>query len=104
MQIFDLKAMKAYSYEERNKNVFYSTREFKARIIELEPGGAMPVCQMDNYVIFYVITGTAMIEVNGEKTILAEGQCLITVPANISMQTEQGVKIMGIQITKNQAN
>ncbi|QGP93326.1 hypothetical protein MGLY_27330 [Neomoorella glycerini] len=64
----------------------------------------MPACQMDNYVIFYVIKGTVIIEVNGERTILKEGQGLITVPATISMQTEQGVKIMGIQITKNQAN
>jgi len=57
MQVFDLKAMKAYPYEERDKNVFYKTKEFKARIIELPAGGEMPTCEMASYVIFYVIEG-----------------------------------------------
>lgn len=35
MQVFDLKAMGAYPYEERDKSILYKAKEFKARIIEL---------------------------------------------------------------------
>jgi len=100
MQIFNLKTMKSYPYEERDKNVFYKAKEFKVRIIELPPGGEMPTCEMLSYVIFYVIKGTAKAKVNQEKIILKEGQCLITEPAILSMKTQDGVKMMGIQIMK----
>ena len=100
MPLFDLKTMKSYPYEERDKNVFYKAKEFKARIIELPPGGEMPTCEMLSYVIFYVIKGTAEAKVNQEKIILKEGQCLIIEPATLSMKTQNGVKMMGIQIMK----
>ena len=100
MQLFNLKTMKSYPYEERDKNVFYKAKEFKARIIELPPGGEMPTCEMLSYVIFYVIKGTAEAKVNQEKIILKVGQCLITEPATLSMKTQNGVKMMGIQIMK----
>lgn len=100
MQLFNLKTMKSYLYEERNKNVFYKAKEFKARIIELPPGGEMPTCEMLSYVIFYVIKGTVEVRVNQEKTILKEGQCLIVEPATLSMKTQNSVKMMGIQIMK----
>jgi quercetin dioxygenase-like cupin family protein len=100
MQLFNLKTMKSYPYEERDKNVFYKAKEFKARIIELPPGGEMSTCEMLSYVIFYVIKGTAEAKVNQEKIILKEGQCLITEPATLSMKTQDGVKMMGIQIIK----
>ena len=38
MQVFDLKEMKSFPYEERDKNVFYKEDGFKIRIIELPPG------------------------------------------------------------------
>ncbi|OGD16890.1 hypothetical protein A2V47_05700 [Candidatus Atribacteria bacterium RBG_19FT_COMBO_35_14] len=100
MQAFNLKTMKSHPYEERDKNVFYKAKEFKARIIELPPGGEMPTCEMLSYVIFYVVKGTAEAKVNQEKIILKEGQCLITEPAILSMKTQDGVKMMGIQIMK----
>jgi quercetin dioxygenase-like cupin family protein len=100
MQLFNLKTMKSYPYEERDKNVFYKAKEFKVRIIELPPGGEMPTCEMLSYVIFYFIKGTAEAKVNQEKIILKEGQCLITEPAILSMKTQDGVKMMGIQIMK----
>jgi len=100
MQLFNLKTMKSYPYEERDKNVFYKAKELKVRIIELPPGGEMPTCEMLSYVIFYVIKGTAKAKVNQEKIILKEGQCLITEPAILSMKTQDGVKMMGIQIMK----
>ena len=100
MQVFDLKAMKAYPYEERDKNVFYKAEEFKARIIELPAGGEMPTCEMASYVIFYVIEGAAEVRVNQEIINIKEGQCLITEPATLSMRTNDGAKIMGIQVVK----
>lgn len=100
MQAFNLKTMKSYPYEDRHKNVFYKAKEFKTRIIELPPGGEMPICEMVSYVIFYVIKGTVEVRVNQEKTILKEGQCLIVEPATLSMKTQNGVKMMGIQIIK----
>jgi quercetin dioxygenase-like cupin family protein len=72
----------------------------KARIIELPPDGEMPTCEMLSHVIFYVIKGTAEAKVNQEKIILKEGQCLITEPAILSIKTQEGVKMMGIQIMK----
>ena len=100
MQVFDLKTMISHPYEERDKNVFYKVKEFKARIIELPPGGEIPTCEMASYIIFYVIEGAAEVKVNQEKAIIKEGQCLITDPATLSMRTKNGVKIMGIQVVK----
>ena len=100
MKIFDLNAMKAWPYEERDKNVFFRTPEFKARIIELPPKGVMPECKMTSYVVFTVMDGEATVTVNQKQTRLQAGQCLITEPATLSMRTEKGVKIIGIQITK----
>lgn len=100
MELFDIKIMKAYPYEERDKNVFYKTKEFKARIIELPANGKMPTCEMASYVMFYFLEGEAEVKVNLEKTTIKQGQCLITEPATLSMKTENGVKIMGIQIVK----
>jgi len=101
MQVFALKTMVSYLYEERDKNVFYKAKEFKTRIIELSPGGEMPTCEMNSYVIFYVLEGEAEVRASLEKVTIKEGQCLITEPATLSMKTEKGVKIMGVQIVKN---
>ena len=100
MQIFDLKSMQSHDYEQRHKNVFFKTPEFKARIIDLPPGGEMPDCDMASYVVFTVIEGSAMVTVNQETTQLQTGHCLMTEPAKLSMKTETGVKILGLQITK----
>ncbi len=101
MQVFDIKAMAVHPYEERDRNIFYKAKEFKARIIELPAGGEMPTCEMTSHVIFYFIEGAAEVMVNQEKVNIKEGQCLITEPATLSMKTNDGVKIMGIQVVKN---
>lgn len=100
MQIFDLKEMRAHPLEERDKNIFYQAEEFKMRIVELSPGEEIPSCEMESYVIFYVVEGEAQVGVNEEKVELKKGQCLATEPVTMSMRTESGVKIMGIQIQK----
>ncbi|MBW2092937.1 MAG: hypothetical protein JRI34_12550 [Deltaproteobacteria bacterium] len=100
MKVFDLTEITAHPYEEREKNIFYQAREFKTRIIELLPGGQMPACEMSSYVIFYVLDGKAKVTVNSESVTLKEKQCLITKPATVSMKTEGGARLMGIQIAK----
>ena len=100
MKIFDLNNMKALPYDQREKNVFYQTKEFKTRIIELPPGGQIPSCEMASYVIFYVLGGEANVVVNSEKVLIKKEQCLITEPATISMKTESGIRLMGIQVVK----
>lgn len=104
MKVFDLNTMQAVEYAERGKNVFYSTPEFKTRIIELPAGGEMPQCEMASHVVFVVIDGTAIVTADQQEVHLKAGQCLITEPATLSMKTEKGVKIMGIQIQKQQEN
>ena len=100
MFVFDVQGMEAHPYEERDQNVFFKTRELKTRVIELSPGGEIPSCEMDSYVIFYVLRGAAEVTVNQEKVNIQEGQVLITEPATLSMQTDRGVKLMGIQVRK----
>ena len=88
-------------YEERDKNVFYEAKEFKARIIELQAGGKIPNCEMTSYVIFYVLDGNAEVSVNQKKTPVKEGQCFISDPSTISMMSDKCVKMFGIQVVKN---
>jgi mannose-6-phosphate isomerase-like protein (cupin superfamily) len=102
MKIFDLSEMTAAPYELRGRNVFYQANEFKTRIIELPAGGQIPYCEMASYVIFYVLDGEVKVTVNTELVSLKKNQCLITEPSTFSMQTDNGVKIMGIQIAKKE--
>jgi quercetin dioxygenase-like cupin family protein len=98
MKIFPLNDIYVYPYEERAKNVFFEAEKFKTRMIQIEPGGKLPDCQMKSHVIFYVISGEANVEVNGEKAVLKQGDCLISEPGDFSLKSENGVRILGIQI------
>lgn len=98
MRIFAPDGIKAQPYEERHLNVFYQVPEFKMRIIQLPPGGALPDCQMREHVIFFVLSGSATILIDGETSSLTQGQCLVSPPASFRMTSQDGVKIMGIQI------
>ena len=100
MQIFDLNKIKSFPYEKRDKNVFYLTKEFKTRIINLAAGEEIPECEMASYVIFYIIEGEAIVTVNSEEKVINAGKCLISEPAILSLNTNHGVKILGIQISK----
>lgn len=98
MKIFDLMDLNAESYENRNVNVFFKNDQFKTRIIVLEPGGAIPECQMDSFVMFYVLKGEVLLQKNQETSILKENQLFISEPALVSMETTLGARLMGIQI------
>lgn len=98
MKVFDLTEMKIFPYEDREKNVFYQAEGFKTRIIELPAGGKMPLCRMSEHVIFVVLDGKVTVTGNSTKMDLKEKNCLITEPADLSMHTKKGVRILGIQI------
>jgi mannose-6-phosphate isomerase-like protein (cupin superfamily) len=98
MRIFDLNKIQSFPYEERGKNVFYYKDKFKTRIINLTADEEIPECEMASYVIFYVIEGEAEVTVNSKKKVINSGMCMITEPAKLSLKTDSGVKVFGIQI------
>ncbi|MBS3781513.1 MAG: cupin domain-containing protein [Candidatus Thermoplasmatota archaeon] len=95
MEIFDLKSME-------EKQEIYKEEEFKIRHIPLSEGEKIPPCEMPTYVIFYVLEGEAEVTVDDESVTLSKGKGLITEPATLSMETKEGVKILGIQISKGE--
>lgn len=100
MKKFDIAWMEASGYDHREKNIFYQTREFKMRVIGLAPGESLPKCEMASHVVFLCIEGEAEVSVGEEKISLSTGQCLVTEPATVSMTTETGARLLGIQIAK----
>jgi len=98
MKIFDLINIEAESYEKRAINVFFQNDLFKIRVIILEAGGKIPLCQMDTFVIFYVVKGEVVLRKNDESSTLKENQVFITEPALLSMESDLGARLMGIQI------
>jgi quercetin dioxygenase-like cupin family protein len=101
MEIFNLDSIESFPYKERDKNVFFKSKEFKTRIISLLPGEKIPECEMASYVIFIVLEGEVNVKVNKDEAILVKNQCLILEPSEISMQSINGARIVGIQIIKN---
>ncbi|MFP4202202.1 MAG: cupin domain-containing protein [Candidatus Acetothermia bacterium] len=95
MEVTDLKKLSP----EKGAEVFYETEEFSGRLIELPPGGKIPPCDMDTYVSFYVISGKAIVSVDDEETELQEGECMITEPGTLEMETKDGVRILGVQVS-----
>lgn len=98
MEIFNLMDLAAQGYENRQVNVFYQNDLFKTRVIVIEAGGKIPECQMDTYVMFYVIKGEVVLTKNDETAMLKENQVFITEPALLSMESVSGARLMGVQI------
>lgn len=101
MQTFNLNKMRAFPYEQRDKNVLYETDTFKTRLIELKAGDKMPPgepCKMESHVIFYIISGKIGITIDGEYSEAGEGHCVIAEPGNYQMDAKAPTKIMGVQI------
>jgi quercetin dioxygenase-like cupin family protein len=99
---FDIRDMKAHEYDQRARNVFYETPEFKMRVIDLPPGGGVPSCEMASHVVFVCVDGEAAVTVDGEEAMLFAAQGIVTEPATVSMRTETGARLLGIQITSQQ--
>jgi len=98
MLIFDLKTIKTFPYKDRDKNVFFKSDDFKARVINLIKNEEIPCCEMKDSVIFYVIDGEGEIEVNSKRDKIFTGNCVITEPATVSIKTKNGIKMLGVQI------
>ncbi len=98
MKIFDLMKLESEAYELREKNVFFQNNLFKTRVIDLKAGQKIPDCQMDCFVIFYVVRGEVLLRKNDEASTLKENQVFITEPALLSMETVNGARLMGVQI------
>ena len=104
MQLFNLKSMEAFPYEQRDKNELYRAENFKVRIIELQPGEKLPPeepCKMETHVIFYVVSGRIGLTVNEEYRELEEGACFVSEPAYYQMEAKEHTKLMGVQIAEN---
>ncbi|MHB8870205.1 MAG: cupin domain-containing protein [Thermoleophilia bacterium] len=99
MKMFDLTDMEAYGYGQRSKNVFHEAPEFKMRVIDLAPGGSIPLCEMTAHVVFVCVAGEALVTVEGDEVSLKPTQGLVTGPATMSMRSPNGAKLLGIQIT-----
>jgi len=102
MLTFDIVHMQAHEYDQREKNVFYEKPEFKLRIIDLASGQSMLKCDMMSHVVFVCVE--VEVSVGVDKTTISRGQCLVTMPATISMQTTKGARLLGIQITSRSTN
>ncbi len=102
MKILDFTKISDFPYEERQKNVLYKTDDFKIRIINLPAKGTMPECDMITHVVFVVMNGQVDITVNGKEYSLGEKQSLASEPATFSMRTDNGAKLMGIQIQEHE--
>lgn len=98
MQIYDLMNLEAKGYEQRQVNVFFQNDTFKTRVIVLESDGRIPACQMNSYVMFYVVEGEVRLTCDGTTSVLKEKQVFITEPALLSMESESGARLMGVQI------
>jgi len=98
MEIFDLNDSNVYPFEERDKNVLFHSGAFKVRLIQLEAGGEIPPCAMAMNVIFCVLQGKGIITINGQSNQAKPHSLIITPPATISMKTDEGMKVLGIQI------
>lgn len=56
MQVFNLKTMKSYPYEEREiKMSFIKLKNLKQELSNFHPAERMPICEMVSYVIFYAL-------------------------------------------------
>ncbi|MFP4363676.1 MAG: cupin domain-containing protein [Spirochaetia bacterium] len=102
MKIFDLMELDAEGYENRDVNVFFQNDVFKTRVIVLEAGGKIPPCQMDSFVMFYVVDGEVVVYKNEESSPLKKNQVFITEPALLSMESSSGARLMGVQIKTGQ--
>ena len=103
MDIFDLTKLVAEGHENRGVNVFYQNDLFKTRVIVLEAGGKIPECRMESYIMFYVVQGEVLLHKNDESSPLRAGQVFISEPTLISMESQAGARLLGVQIkTRNE--
>jgi mannose-6-phosphate isomerase-like protein (cupin superfamily) len=82
-----------------NKEVFCVTEHLKAQVTYLEAGNSIPPCKMDNDVLFYFLSGTGTITVDGDTEIIVIGDCVV-VPQQAesrSIHAESDLEILAVQ-------
>jgi len=100
MEIFDLNHILVHPFEERNRNVLFQNETFKIRLIQLEAGGEIVPCAMAMNVVFCVLQGQGIITVNGKTNEVKPHSLVVTPPATISMKSDEGMRVLGIQIVE----
>jgi mannose-6-phosphate isomerase-like protein (cupin superfamily) len=98
MEIIDLNDSNVYPFEEREKNVLFQSGTFKVRLIQLQAGEEIPPCARVMNVIFCVLQGEGSITVNEKSNQVKPHSLIITPPATISMKSNEGMRVLGIQI------
>jgi len=98
MEIFDLNDILVHPFEERDRSVLFQNETFKVRLIQLEAGGEIPPCAMAMNVIFCVLRGKGIITVDDKTNQVKPHSLIITPPATISMKSDEGMRVLGIQI------
>ena len=98
MEIFDLNDIFVHPLEERDRNVLFQTETFKVRLIQVDSGGEIPPCTMATNVLFCILQGEGIITVNGKTNQVKPHSLVIAPPATISMRSNEGMKLLGIQI------
>jgi quercetin dioxygenase-like cupin family protein len=99
LEIFDLNDIFVHPLEERDRNVLFQTETFKVRLIQVDPGGEIPPCTMATNVLFCVLQGEGIITVNDQSNQVKSHSLIIAPPTTISMKSDEGMKLLGIQIT-----
>ena len=102
IKVFDLNDIHVHPFEERERNVIFQSETFKVRLIQLEAGGEIPPCNMAMNVLFCILQGEGVIVVNEVSNQVKPHSLIITPPATISMKSEKGMRVLGIQIMAGQ--
>jgi len=74
MTKYDLNKLIAFKKEEIFKQVFLEHGHLKAQVTCLSAGQKIPPCKMEHDVLFYVISGSGAIIVDGKRKTLNPGQ------------------------------
>jgi quercetin dioxygenase-like cupin family protein len=98
MEIFDLNDILVHPFEERDGNVLFQTETLKVRLIQVDSGGEIPPCTMATHVLFCVLQGEGIITVNDKTNQVKPHSLIITPPTTISMKSDEGMRVLGIQI------
>jgi mannose-6-phosphate isomerase-like protein (cupin superfamily) len=98
MEVFDLRGFDSSNSGSPEKELFFESDEFSARVVSLPPGAQIPPCEMLAHVLFFVMDGEVVITANSQEAELVGGKCLISEPATLSMRTDNGARILGIQV------
>lgn len=94
MKIIDLEN----SIPEGKTDVLTDSSKHKTRIIKLNSGDSIPECTMKDNVMFMVLDGEVDIYVNKDKSSIKKHFLAVIEPSVISMHSNTGALILGIQI------